>query len=90
MVIRSVQDFVTSMGGTGRCADWAGTTDATVSNWIARGYLPAGYHMRALLEIKRRNLKAAPEFFGVEGDEYVDMLSRLQSTGKAGNAPAAA
>ena len=76
-MIRTVNDFVAAMGGTRKTAEWAVASDCTVSNWMARGHLPTGFHMRALLEINRRGLTVSPEFFGVEGKEYAELLAKL-------------
>jgi len=61
--IATVRDFVEAMGGTGCVAEWAVTTDSAVSNWLARGYLPSGYHLRALVWLHCNGYAAAPQLF---------------------------
>lgn len=74
--IATVDDFVAAMGGTGETAKWAGTTDSCVSNWIARGYLPPGYHMRALLWLHAHGLTAKPTLFDITEDELAKLIAR--------------
>lgn len=68
-VIRSIDDFVKMLGGPSRTAEWLGVTPSYVSNMLARGYLPSGFHMRAWLEIVHRGYEASPEFFELQGDD---------------------
>ena len=68
-IINSVTDFVEMLGGTGAAAQWAGQTDAAVSQWKARGCLPGGYHTRALYEIRSRNLIPGPELFDLTAEQ---------------------
>ena len=67
-IIETIADFVTAMGGTGATARFLGVGDSYVSNMLARGYLPTGFHMRAFAEIRRQGWAFAPSFFGLEGD----------------------
>jgi hypothetical protein len=65
--IRTVEDFVAMFGGTGQAAEWLGVTPSYVSNMLARGYLPTGFHMKAVLEIEARGYRVDPEFFDLKG-----------------------
>lgn len=68
-IVATVTDFVAMMGGTGATAVWAGTTDGAVSNWVARGCLPGGYHTRALYEIKSRGMRPGAELFDLTEEQ---------------------
>lgn len=77
-VIETIDELIDAMGGTGEAARWAGTTDACVSNWRAREYLPSGYHLRALIWMNEHSYKAAPSLFGLnDGDVERVSLSPL-------------
>lgn len=89
-MIRTVDDFVAMFGGTGQAADWLGVSPSYVSNMIARGYLPPGFHMQALLEIEQRGRRVHPDFFDLKGEHarrFCEVFPRI--TGKAASAVAA-
>lgn len=69
MTISTVEGFVTMMGGTGAAAEWAGVTDQAVSQWIARGCLPGGYHVRAAYEIRSRGFELGGALFDVSDEQ---------------------
>lgn len=75
LIIGSIDDLVAAMGGTGEAAKWAGTTDSCVSNWLARGYLPSGYHLRALLWMHSHGHKAKASLFDISEDEMAKLLA---------------
>jgi hypothetical protein len=74
-IISSIDDLVAAMGGTGDAAKWAGTTDSCVSNWLARGYLPSGYHLRALLWLHANGHQAKASLFDMSDDELTKLLA---------------
>jgi len=76
-LVRNIDDFVKAMGGTGACARWLEVGDAYVSNMLARGYLPGGFHMQAMLEMKRRGIKVDPAFFELKGDD-AELFKKLE------------
>ena len=67
--IRNIHDLVTAFGGSGKFAEWLGVTGSYVSNMLARGYLPGGFHMRVYVELRRRSLTVSPELFDLEPDD---------------------
>jgi len=75
LIIASIDDLVAAMGGTGEAAKWAGTTDSCVSNWLARGYLPSGYHLRALLWMHSNGHQAKASLFDITDDEMAKLLA---------------
>jgi len=75
LIIASIDDLVAAMGGTGEAAKWAGTTDSCVSNWLARGYLPSGYHLRALLWLHANGHQAKATLFDMSDEEMVRLMT---------------
>lgn len=75
LTVTTVDEFVSALGGTGEAARWAGTTDSCVSNWLARGYLPSGYHLRALLWLHAHGHKATASLFDLSEEEMAKLLA---------------
>ena len=67
IVVRSVDALVTAFGGTKAMADWADVGMSAVSNWIASGNIPRGYHLRLYLEAQRRGILIDPSLWGLDG-----------------------
>ncbi len=88
MTIRTVCDFVSLMGGTGATADWAGVTDAAVSQWISRGSIPGGYHTRAVYEIRSRGHQPYAALFDLT-DEQARVVFGLPGSAKQSRCAAA-
>ena len=68
MTLRTVEDVVAAFGGTAEMADWAGLGMSAISNWMARGFIPPGWHYRISAELKERGLDVAPQVFGERDD----------------------
>lgn len=66
IVVRSVEALVAAFGGTKAMADWADVGMSAVSNWIAFGNIPRGYHLRLYLEAQRRGILIDPSIWGLE------------------------
>lgn len=66
MVVRSVDALVAAFGGTKAMADWADVGMSAVSNWIAQGSIPRGYHLRLYLEAQRRGILIDPALWGFD------------------------
>lgn len=61
--VHSISDLIASLGGCSQLAKWAGYEDARgVHNWIARG-IPPSYHLRLLLEARRKRIQIDPAVF---------------------------
>ena len=71
-VVRSVGDVVAAFGGTKATADWADVGMSAVSNWLASGSIPRGYHLRLYLELQRRGLLVDPGLFGIPQPSSTD------------------
>lgn len=88
--IDTVEDFVALMGGTGAAATWAGVTDAAVSQWIARGCLPGGYHVRAAYEIRTRGREPGCALFDISDEQARLVFGRPLASPKTSARMAAA
>lgn len=64
-ILRNVRDVVDALGGTYAAADWAGITPAAVSHWIAREFIPPGWHYRLSEEMRKFNCIIDPAVFGL-------------------------
>jgi hypothetical protein len=64
ITLRTVRAVVDAFGGTKDLAEWAGHGESAISNWLARGFIPPGWHYRISEELKKKDLEAAPEVFG--------------------------
>lgn len=68
-ILKSVQEVVDALGGPSAVGARWGIGQSAVSNWILRGYLPPGWHLRIYLTLKRMGLRAHPSVYGLEEDE---------------------
>lgn len=69
-VIQTIDQLVDALGGTGEVGEWADIGANAVANWIARGWIPPGWHLRLYIEANRRGLKLAYErLFGLSTDD---------------------
>ena len=66
IVVRSVEGLVAAFGGTKAMADWADVGMSAVSNWIAIGSIPRGYHLRMYLEVQRRGILVDHSLWGFD------------------------
>lgn len=68
MTIKTVQELVEKLGGPAAVAEWAGVLPSAVCNWYDRG-IPPGWHLRLLIETRKRGLKVAPQVFELSDDD---------------------
>lgn len=66
ITLRTVEDVVTALGGTKGTAEWAGHGESAISNWLARGFIPPGWHYRISEELKKQELEVDPSVFGID------------------------
>lgn len=62
--LSSVEQVVDAFGGPKEAADWAALGQSAISNWLARGFIPPGWHFRIDEEMRRRGFVVLPECFG--------------------------
>lgn len=63
--ITTIPDLVEAFGGTSQLAAWAFVRPSAVSNWIERGSIPPGLHMRLYREGQQRGLDIEDSVFGI-------------------------
>lgn len=68
--LKTVDDVVAAFGGPSAAAEWAGIGKTAVSNWLARGYIPPGWHFRMSQHFSGRGIVLAGSVFG-QSDEPV-------------------
>ena len=69
-VLTSIDELVTALGGTAEVAEWAGVNQTAVCNWIARGFVPAGWHLRLLVLVRKKGLSVSHVVFGLSEEEF--------------------
>lgn len=62
----TVRATIRALGGTSQVAKWAGVSMPAVSNWIAEGFIPPGYHMQFHLAVEHRGDCIHPSVFGLD------------------------
>lgn len=75
--IETVEDLVREFGGPTEMSKWTGTGQSGVSNWITRGYVPPGWHLRVLIEAGRRGWTISPAVFDLSEDDFAVLASSL-------------
>jgi hypothetical protein len=64
--LTSVDDVIDALGGNGAVASMLGLIGSNrVSNWRARGSLPADKFLLMQAELQRRGLRAPPSLWGI-------------------------
>jgi len=62
--LRTAACVVAALGGTKGAAEWAGIGESAVSNWLARGFIPPGWHYRLQAHFAPLKIELAPTAFG--------------------------
>lgn len=65
-MITSVEQMVAVLGGTSAAAALAGTDKRVVSNWKARGRVPAEYFLTLTDALAELGQQADPAIFGIK------------------------
>ena len=63
-ILRTAACVVEALGGTKLAAEWAGVGESAVSNWLARGFIPPGWHIKLHTHFTPLGLELAPTAFG--------------------------
>lgn len=69
--IRTVAGVVKAFGGNRPIAQWANVGHTTVSMWVARDYIPPGWHWRMANELGQMGYDVDPEVFGVNPNDHI-------------------
>lgn len=62
-MLNTIDELIEALGGNDAAAKIANVTRPAVSNWKARGLIPAVYWQRFDEELRRLRLKANPAIF---------------------------
>jgi hypothetical protein len=84
--LASIEELVTALGGTAEVAEWAGVNQTAVCNWVARGFIPPGWHLRLLILVRKQRINVRPEIFGLTEDEFALLPERPSINPKKGAA----
>jgi hypothetical protein len=66
--LKTVRDVVKALGGTAKTAEFTLTTLPAVSNWMAEGYIPPGWHYCISLRLESKGFEVDPCAFGLDKD----------------------
>lgn len=61
--LATIAEVVSAFGGTKALADWAGVGESAISNWLARGEIPPGWHYRLHIEAGARGFEIDNRLF---------------------------
>lgn len=75
--LTSIAEIVEGLGGPGEVARWADVNNSAVCNWIERGVIPPAWHLRLLMESKRRGLVIDAKTLGLEADEAAEVEATI-------------
>lgn len=67
--ISTIDDLITALGGPLRLSRVLHVSQSAVSLWKIRETIPAGWHVRLLIEAEKRGLVIAPALFRIEGED---------------------
>jgi hypothetical protein len=67
-ILRTCSEVVAEFGGTKEAAEWAGVGESAVSNWLARGFIPPGWHFRMSVHFADQGVLLAGTVFGERDD----------------------
>lgn len=65
-MITSVEQMIDALGGTSAAADLVGIDKRVVSNWKARGRVPAGYFFALTDALGAEGKEVDPAIFGMK------------------------
>lgn len=68
-MIATIDALISELGGPKCLGERLEITQEAVSNWKARGEIPAGWHLRLLVEVAKRGKRVDPTVFGLSSDD---------------------
>lgn len=71
-ILETVEDVVEAFGGTTEAAKWAGVGPSAVSNWIAKGFVPPGWHFRMSDYFRERGHVLSRSVFGEDSERPLE------------------
>jgi hypothetical protein len=69
VMLKTVTEVVDAFGGPNATARWAGHGPSAVCNWMARGFIPPGWHYRMSKWAAENGYEISPSVFGEEETE---------------------
>lgn len=72
-ILRTVRDVVDLFEGPTELARWASIKTSAVCNWVDRGEIPPGWHLRLAIEANRRGATIHHTVFGLTDDEAKEL-----------------
>lgn len=82
-VLKSVNEIIAILGGPTAVADRFNIGQSAVSNWIMRGEIPPGWHLRIYLEAEKRDMEIDPEVFGIDQETAPAAKKKLRGGARA-------
>jgi hypothetical protein len=67
--LTTVAQVVEALGGTKAAAEWADVGQSAISNWIAKEFIPPGWHYRLDQHLSVEGYQLDPVVFGLKPHE---------------------
>lgn len=68
--VNTIHELISAFGGPTVLGESLGLSPSAVCNWALRGYISPSWHLRLLVELKRRGLSANPDLFEATPEEF--------------------
>lgn len=72
--INTIDELIDSLGGDTEVARWLDISQPAVAMWKLRNQISAGWHLRLLAEVRRRELTVNPSVFGLDEGQAGDLF----------------
>lgn len=79
VMLRTVSDVVQAFGGPAETAKWAGHGPSAICNWVARGFIPPGWHYRMSKWAAEHGYEISPAVFGEDDAKPVRKRQRADA-----------
>jgi len=80
--INSISEIVAELGGPSKLGALLGVTSECVSNWIARDYIPGGWHMQIAAMLHRNGKSIDPKVFKLTEKDVEGLLPFKRPLGR--------
>lgn len=72
--ISTIDELIAELGGPSELGEHLGVTQEAVSNWVARGCIPGGWHMQLAGMVTRRGVTVNPKVFNLTEKDVEGLL----------------
>jgi len=79
--LTSSSEIIEAFGGPTAMARWAKVVPSAISNWAERG-IPPSWHLRLIIECRRRGFAIDPVAFDLEGEDATIFRQAVKLNGK--------